>query len=525
MPPPEEGLKETGEPPRAAARLRAFLLVALLAQVGILAFQEVVFLGQMFGRATRAGVSGAAPAGSSAVLALSVVAVSVLWALRGGAGSFSGRVGRAGLVQLAALGLALYAGGLASDRFVRLLAAPVVLVSGLLAAALPNRAARGGRPIVASRLGPWDAATGLLLATLAVPTVFPFLHFDAALIWACRSLGFAGRGFAGALDACHHPNYPPLFSLLLAIGAADPLFEGRLLAWLLVVFFALFLRDRLAALSPERAPAALLFVLATVHVWQGAAMYYANVPLMAFLSAGALLVLGLPGTGAPTPRVDLFAGTACLAAAVLVRPDGLYYMTALFAALLWHAFRGGPRVPVVPFAAAGAVALSWSLRPAVLKASNDFFTHASGGWRALAPTAAESARIVLGDFLFAWQGQWLSHKGLGATLYALGAVALASRFVPARAGSGGERALYARVTLASLSAVVVCFLLLPFVGDPVQGAQPHTTTDFRACFRNVLNVGFGRMAIHLLPFYALWGLAVLRDGETPEALRGAGNIV
>jgi hypothetical protein len=521
----EEGLREADEPLRAAARLRAFLLVALLVQIGILAFQEPVFFGQMFGRASRAGVPGTAPAGSSAVLALSVVAVSVLWALRGGAGSVSGRFGQAGLVQLAALGLALYAAGLAADRFLRVLAAPLVLVSGLLAIALPDRAARKARPFVLSRLGPWDALTGLLLATLAVPTVYPYIHFDAAVLWACRSLGFADRGFFGALGACLHQNYPPLFSILLGLGAGDPLFEGRLLAWLLVVFFAFFLRDRFAVVSPAFAPAALLFVLATVHVWQGAAMYYANVPLMAFLTAGALLVLGLPGTGAAPSRGDLLAGTACLSAAVLVRPDGLYYMVALFAALLWHGFRGGPRVPVAPFGAAGAVALSWSLRPAFLKAADDFFTHASGGWRALAPTAPEGVRIVLGDFLFAWQGQWLSHKGLGATLYALGAVAVAGRFVPVREGAGGERALYARVTLASLAAVVVCFLLLPFVGDPVQGAQPHTTTDFRACFQNVLNVGFGRMTVHLLPFYVLWGLAVLRDGAAPDGRRGAGNIV
>ncbi len=525
MPRHEEGLREAGEPPRAAARLRAFLLFALLVQIGILAFQESVFFGQMLGRTSRVGVPGTAPAASSAVLALSVVAVSILWALRGGAGSLTGRLGRAGLVQLAALGLALYAASVVSGRFVRDLAAPLVLVSGLLAVSLPDRAAKGERPFVLPRLGPWDALTGLLLATLAVPTVYPYIHFDTAFLWACRSLGFAGRGFFGALAACLHPNYPPLFSILLGVGASDPLFEGRLLAWLLVVFFAFFLRDRLAAVSPALAPGALLFLLATVHVWQGAAMYYANVPLMAFLTAGALLVLGLPGSGVAPSRGDLLAGTACLAAAVLVRPDGLYYMTALFSALLWHAFRGGPRVRVAPFAAAGAVALSWSLRPSFLKASDDFFTHATGGWRVLAPTATESARIVLGDFLFAWQGQWLSHKGLGATLYALGAVAVASRYVPARPDPGGERALYARVTLASLAAVALCFLLLPFVGDPVQGAQPHTTTDFRACFQNVLNVGFGRMAIHLLPFYVLWGLAVLRDGEAPDGRRGTGNIV
>jgi len=142
--------------------------------------------------------------------------------------------------------------------------------------------------------------------------------------------------------------------------------------------------------------------------------------------------------------------------------------------------------------------------------------------RAFAPRARG---LVLGDFLYSWQGQWLSHKGLGATIWALAAVALAARFLPAPGGPSSERALTGRITLMSLGAVVLCFLALPFVGDPVQGAQPHSTTDFRACYRNVLNVGFGRMAIHLLPFHVLWALAVLRDGEAPDGRETAGNIV
>ena len=479
----------------------------------------------MFGRVSRAGATGAAPAGSSAVLTLSVLAVSALWALRPGPGSLSGRLGRAGLVHVATLGLALYAAGLLEDRFVRVLAPPLLLVSALLAVLLPHRGARASRPFVDPPPGLWDAGTALALGTLAIPMVFPYIHFDAATIWACRAFGFGPKVFFGALGDCLHPNYPPLFSLLLALGATDPLFEGRLLPWLLVVFFALFLRDRLARLAPARAAAALFFVVATVHVWQGAAMYYANVPLMAFLSAGALLVLGLPsGDGGPSLG-DRLAGTACLSAAVLVRPDGLYYMTALVAALAVSRWRGWTRLPLAPFAAAGLVALSWSLRPAFLKASADFFSNASGAWRTLAPSAPESARLVLGDFLYSWQGQWLSHKGLGATIWALAAVALAARFLPAPGGPSSERALTGWITLMSLGAVVLCFLALPFVGDPVQGAQPHSTTDFRACYRNVLNVGFGRMAIHLLPFHVLWALAVLRDGEAPDGRETAGNIV
>ncbi|HSB35611.1 MAG TPA: hypothetical protein VLH41_01970, partial [Thermoanaerobaculia bacterium] len=229
MPVDEGGLTGAAEPPRVAARLRTFLLVALLAQAGILAYQHTVFFGQMFGRVSRAGATGAAPAGSSAVLALSLLAASALWALRPGPGSLTERLGRAGLVHLATLGLGLYAAGLLADGFVRVLAPPLLLVSALLAVLVPHRGTRASRPLIDPPPGPWDAGTVLALGTLGIPTVFPYIHFDAATIWACRALGFGPKVFFGALGDCLHPNYPPLFSLLLALGASDPLFEGRLL--------------------------------------------------------------------------------------------------------------------------------------------------------------------------------------------------------------------------------------------------------------------------------------------------------
>ncbi|HQR46994.1 MAG TPA: hypothetical protein PK598_13410 [Thermoanaerobaculia bacterium] len=293
---------------------------------------------------------------------------------------------------------------------------------------------------------------------------------------------------------------------------------------LVVVFFSLFLPDRMERLWPEGAAPALLFVLATVHVWQGAAMYYANAPLMAFLSGGLLLATGLPasGRGAAPPGIDRVWGALCLAAAVLVRPDGIYYLAAAAFALLLARLPGGPRLPLAPFAAAAASWAAWWLRPDWLRALGSFLEGSPDGWRALAPGPARAAGVVVSEFLSSWQGQWLSHKGLGATLYAVVAAAVADLWLgyaeaPADRGAEAEKRVYGLVTLASLAAVVACFAVFPFISDPVAAVQPYEYTDYRLCYRNFVRVGLGRMTIHLLPFYVLYVLAVLKPSVPAEA--------
>ena len=133
-----------------------------------------------------------------------------------------------------------------------------------------------------------------------------------------------------------------------------------------------------------------------------------------------------------------------------------------------------------------------------------------------------AAGVVLSEFVSSWQGQWLSHKGLGATLYAVVAAAVVDVLIGLRErsdgrGAEGEKRLYGLVTLASLAAVVGCFALFPFISDPVTAVQPYEGTDYRLCYRNFVRVGLGRMTIHLLPFFVLYVLAVLRPPFSPEA--------
>lgn len=487
--------------------LDRLLLALLFVQVAIGLYQHTVFFAELFRFPSRFGAAALSSAWIAPALALSVAAVAGLFARR--ARTRSATFAAAGLATLAALGLSHYAFGLASGRLSHgvtiALLAGALLAAGLGRARAPRRELEAAAPRAPWTL--WDAGTGVFLATLLLTTVFDFVHFDAKAIWACRAAAFEARGsLAGVVD-CKLASYPPLYSLLLFAGGRDPLFSGRLLSWLLLVFFALFLRERLARLDERLGPPALLFFVATVHVWQGAATYYANVPLMVFLSAGSLLVLGEP------TRFERLAGTLCLAAAVLTRPDGVYYLAVVASGALWFRWRRARPAPLLPLGVAAAVWGTWLLRPAAWREASLFFAAPNEGWRSVSSSAHDALAAVLNVFLESLQGQYLSHKGFGVAIYLFLGVALfrARRRTVVRERADAETSLLGLVTLGSFAAVALCYLAIPFVGDPVAAAQPFQGS-YLDHYRHFIRVGLGRMTVHLYPFALLWVVAELRGG-------------
>lgn len=473
---------------------------------------------------SRLGSEGAL---SSALPMAVLVAVSALWATLGRDEDdpFLARLGAACVAHLALFALVPYAAGLLLGRLYPWLGPGSVVVSAAVASALRRRrdeADRFSTGPFRERFGAFDAATLVVLLGLLVPLVFPYVHFDARTIWACRAFGFAGSGSLSGLASCQGPSYPPLFSILLWSGLSDPVLQGRLAPWLLLGAFALFLRGRLEPLLGRDAGAAVAVVVATGHVVAGTAMSYANPALMVFLGTGALLSLDLPaqdgrGRGAGARA----AGALCLAAAVLVRPDGIVYAGVVAVAVGLRRVRGGPRLPLWPFAVAAAAWITWILRPASLRAAGGFLFHATDRWR----TAGESTVAAIGNVLWVllkgWQGQWLAHWGLGVAIPLLLGVA-AWRFRRRSRGEGAgaaETGFLGLVSLGSLAAVVLTYLLVPFTSDPVAGVQPYETTEYLACWRNFVRVGLGRMTIHLLPFYALFVASALRDARGEAVAR------
>ena len=454
----------------------------------------------------RAGEPGAF---TSVALVLALLAVAALAAARTAPGIVKRleAAGLAGLLAIAGAGVALTVVGVATRRFVPSAAWAALAVAGLVILRGPRR--RDDAP--AAPLSAWDAATLLFLAALLVPTVFPYVHFDAREIWGCRAVAVAASGSLEALAGCSHGGYPPLFSLLLALGGSDPVLGGRPVAWLLAAFAVLFLRGALARLSPRHAGAATLFLVATGWVWVTSAMYYANVPLMALLSAGAVLVVGpVPGArgSAWPPYAERFGAALLFGAAALVRPDGLLYAAAVCGAAALLALRARVVPDPVPFAGAVLGWAAWVLRPDALRFAGSFLEQAST-WRSAGATGAEAVERILRLSLKILQQLWLAHWGLGAAIWVLLGAALAVALrgrAPARA-----TAAWGLVTLAGLGTVLALFAVLPFMVDVVAGVQPFRSREFLPCWDNFARVGLGRMVVHLLPAGAFFVLAVVED--------------
>jgi hypothetical protein len=455
------------------------------------------------------GRADAPGAFSSVPFALLVAAVAAVAAARRGpgAGARLGAAGMAGLLTLAGAGVALTLAGLATGRFLPGFAWGVATVALLLAAFRPRKPGAGP----ASPLSAWDAVTGLFLLALLAPTVFPYVHFDATAIWGCRALALSGTGSLGSLAQCSHGAYPPLFSLLLALGGGDPVLQGRLVAWLLAAFAAFFLRGAFARLSPRHAAPATLFVVSTGWFWVTSAMYYANAPLMAFLAAGVVLVLGAAPRGAGEARAPLastLAGALLLAAAVLVRPDGWIYTGAVAAAAALLALRGTCRPDFFPLAGAAAAWAAWALRPQFVRFANTFTEHAST-WRTAGATELEAGRRILGVSLHVLQGLWLAHWGLGLTIWVLafaGVVAVRRRRVASTATLA-----WGLTAATGLGTVLALYAVLPFAVDIVAGVGLVPPRGFLESWENFARVGIGRMVVHLLPAGAFFVLAVVED--------------
>ncbi len=501
----------------SARVLRNALLALLAAQVVILAAQHVTLFSELFRFRSRLAGGLPAGAGSSVPLLLGILAASAAWARGPGQAE---RFAVAGLANLAAAGLAVYAAALATGDLYAWLPSAVLALSALLSLLVPRPCAA---PVPRVPLSVLDALSALVLATLLVPSVFPYVAFDAKLVWAWRAYAMRNEGFVHAVTAGLRPGYPPLDSILLWFGIGDPLFEGRLLPWLLLVLFAVFFRARLARTAPGLAPAGLLFLVATVHVWQGVAVYYADVPLMVFAAAGSFLVLGFPaGSGAAPSRFDRVAGALCLAAAVLVRPDGFVCVGVVVFAALWCA-RARLRSAAAPLLFAAAAWATWVLRPASLRAGAEAYRFVGGAnWREAAATPAEAVARVLGIFLFSLQGQWLSHKGVGTAVY-LAVLVAAHRFRSRETRHDGpaeeETRLAGAVTFLSLGAVAGIYAVFPFVADMHASVGPDTFRTWAAAYRNFANVGMGRMTVHLLPFFVLYAVSALATAPATVAPR------
>jgi len=321
--------------------------------------------------------------------------------------------------------------------------------------------------------------------------VFPYHFTDAHDIWACRAFAFAQRGALTGVFDCLDPARPPLQSVLLWLGIGDPTFQGRLLPLLLFGAFVLVFHHLARRVAPRLAPWAVVWLLATDHVFKGQVSAYAGVPLM--LAVGvAIAVATDDGTLLNYRGLALAMGAVAGAAVALIRRDGLPEFVVAIAALMRVAGPQGRRDLRlwVPLAGAAVGVLSWMLRPAVLHSPALFAPSLATPW-----TVASAAQ-AMGRLAYGAQGQIFSHYGYGAFAWSwLIVVIWAWR---SRAAGGSDGALARRFGLAGIAGwgtTLALYAGLTFVG------QPQMSSLF------VIRTGFGRHLVHFFPFCLLHATA------------------
>jgi len=408
------------------------------------------------------------------------------WALRSGTGALNPDVTWLALVVAAAIGFVARrspAGG------------------PLPAAALPSVAAPAGRLAI--------TLAALFYAAQAVHLVFPYQWTDTRTMWACRAFKFVTRGGLAGVSDCLDPARPPLHSIVLWLGIGDPLFQGRLLPFLMMGAFGLVLYAVLQRVAPRLAPWGLLWFFATDTLFRDAITNYAGAPEM--MAIGVAVIVATDDGGLGVARwLSLAGGVLAGAAIALVKRDGLPEYVAAFAVLVLVSRNRRDLRLWVPLLGIAAGYASWAFWLRGMQVGSRLAPALSGAG------ASEPAWRVIGRLLFGVQGQVFSHYGWGAFVWAWIIVAVWA----ATGGGNGERPggdlarRYGWFGLAGWFATLGAYGALSFLGHP----------EMSSLFG--IRTGFGRHLLHFFPFCLVHATAAAERvaGRQLSARRPAGSV-
>jgi len=320
--------------------------------------------------------------------------------------------------------------------------------------------------------------------------VFPYHFTDAQDIWACRAFKFAEHGALTGVFDCLDPARPPLYSVMLWLGAGDPTFQGRLLPTLMVGAFGFLFYHLLRRVAPRLAPWGVLWLFVTDHVMKGAVSFYAGVPVM--IAATVAIALAVDDGVLAPRRLAIIGAVIAGAAVALIRRDGLPEFAVAGAVVMMRTRAW--REPRLWAAAAGAAVgyLSWTLRAAVLHAPPLFAPTLDPQ----APWTLAAAAHAMGRLLYGAQGQVFSHYGYG--VFAWGWIVVAVWAARRATGNVPLATLMGLAGLAAWLATLALYAILTFTG------HPQMSTLF------IIRTGFGR---HLVHFYPLCLLHAVSLGE------------
>lgn len=334
------------------------------------------------------------------------------------------------------------------------------------------------------------------LLTIQLPfTIIPYSHSDVKEFYAPRAFLIEKLESSEAISQSPVSSYPPLYSILLWMGMGDSLFQGRILPFLWFLSFVCIFAYYLKQYGIERRSWILLYFLATAQVWMGMVTYYANVPLMILLCSAAFLMFEIINEKSNINHFKeyrIWLIMLFLSAASIIRPDGLYYAIILIAGFFLYSSREKRKILIWISIFPLIVGLSWYLRPDFLrggelvlkKVDPEILTKWGAGlhWKTVV------------NFLYAWQGLYLSHYGFGAFFYAF----IVAYFLERKNKTYFNKTFrnYRILSVVFLCSVAVCYLGVGLFLNP--------TLDYYIWVR----VSLGRATVHLYPIMLMYTFAV-----------------
>ena len=365
-----------------------------------------------------------------------------------------------------------------------------------------DRQNEGPEQACTARITPYLIAAGWLILSMILSIGRAYSSWDAAAIWSVKGYGIASEGtiFAGATWGAHGLSYPLNIPLLIAafdVLGGDllpgskiifPLFYGSLLLGCVALWRKFGVPHSLLILGA-------LLVASVPVIFEHSTMGYANLPFSTYLLLACIMTI--EGNVNSDSGQQLMGGVL-FGLAAWTRPEGVFLVPLLMLTMVIFSWVSQRRMPrLIPWLLpAGLIIGFWILFSSRQASSSQFSLGMQRAMQAL--IEGDFPWHVLPKILLAFVKHALALNVWGI-LFPTSLLALLFNVRKSHPAHNPAVFLLLSVTAATFAAMMLFFVIVPFVGD----------------LGMWIETGMDRMFMPVGLFTAAWAVLLLGNRSTP----------